>query len=307
MALPIRLGAVAPRRGRGPRAGEGWWALLFLAPTLIGLTLLSAGPILASFGISLTDWDLLTPPQFVGLDNFTALIGDDRFLVALRNTAFYTLLSVPIGMTLALGLALALNQPLRGIALIRTAYFLPVVTSATAVGLVWAWIYSPASGLLNQVIGVAGLPPQRWISDPFWAMPSIIAMSIWQGLGINVIVFLAGLQAIPQEFYDAASVDGAARWSRFRHVTLPLLTPSIFFTGILSLIGAFQIFDQVYILARPGKPTEATITLVYFIYESGFKFFRMGMAAAASWILFLIVAVLTVIYFRSQKRWVHYQ
>ncbi|HKF86265.1 MAG TPA: sugar ABC transporter permease [Candidatus Limnocylindrales bacterium] len=306
MALPIRLGVVARRR-RGPRAGEGWWALLFLAPTLIGLTLLSAGPILASLGISLTDWDLLTPPQFVGVDNFVSLAGEDRFLVALRNTAFYTLLSVPIGMVLALGLALALNQPLRGIALIRTAYFLPVVTSATAVGLVWSWIYSPASGLLNEVIGVVGLPPQRWISDPFWAMPSIIAMSVWQGLGINVIVFLAGLQAIPQEYYDAAAVDGAARWSRLRHVTLPLLTPSIFFTGILSLIGAFQIFDQVYILARPGRPTEATITLVYFIYESGFKFFRMGEAAAASWILFLIVAVLTVIYFRSQNRWVHYQ
>jgi multiple sugar transport system permease protein len=243
----------------------------------------------------------------VGLDNFTSLVGDDRFLVALRNTAFYTLLSVPIGMVLALGLALALNQPLRGIALIRTAYFLPVVTSATAVGLVWAWIYSPANGLLNQVIGAVGLPPQRWIADPFWAMPSIIAMSVWQGLGINVIVFLAGLQAIPQEYYDAAAVDGAARWSRLRHVTLPLLTPSIFFTGVLSLIGAFQIFDQVYILARPGKPTEATITLVYFIYESGFKFFRMGMAAAASWVLFLIVAVLTIIYFRTQNRWVHYQ
>ena len=307
MALPIRLGAVVPRRRRGPRSGEGWWALLFLAPTLIGLTLLSAGPILASFGISLTKWDLLTPPQFVGLDNFVNLANDSRFLVSLRNTAFYTLLSVPIGMALALGLALALNQSLRGIALIRTAYFLPVVTSATAVGLVWAWIYSPNNGLLNQFIGVIGLPPQKWISDPFWAMPSIIAMSIWQGLGINVIIFLAGLQAIPQEYYDAASVDGAARWSRFRHVTLPLLTPSIFFTGILSLIGSFQVFDQVYILARPGKPTEATITLVYFIYESGFKFFRMGEAAAASWILFLIVAVLTVVYFRSQKRWVHYQ
>ena len=307
MALPIRLGAVVPRRRRGPRAGEGWWALLFLAPTLIGLTLLSAGPILASFGISLTKWDLLTPPQFVGLDNFVSLVNDSRFLVSLRNTAFYTLLSVPIGMALALGLALALNQSLRGIALIRTAYFLPVVTSATAVGLVWAWIYSPNNGLLNQFIGIVGLPPQKWISDPFWAMPSIIAMSIWQGLGINVIIFLAGLQAIPQEYYDAAAVDGAARWSRFRSVTLPLLTPSLFFTGILSLIGSFQIFDQVYILARPGKPTEATITLVYFIYESGFKFFRMGEAAAASWILFLIVAVLTVIYFRSQKRWVHYQ
>jgi len=307
MALPIRLGAVAPRRRRGPRSGEGWWALLFLAPTLIGLALLSAGPILASFGISLTKWDLLTPPQFVGLDNFTNLLNDERFTVSLRNTAFYVLLSVPIGMALALGLALALNQPLRGIALIRTAYFLPVVTSATAVGLVWAWIYSPASGLLNQAIGVVGIPPQKWITDPFWAMPAIIAMSIWQGLGINVIIFLAGLQAIPQEYYDAASVDGAARWSRFRHVTLPMLTPSLFFTGILSLIGSFQVFDQVYILARPGKPTEATITIVYFIYESGFKFFRMGEAAAASWILFLIVAVLTVIYFRSQKRWVHYQ
>ena len=307
MALPIRLGAVAPRRRRGPRSGEGWWALLFLAPTLIGLALLSAGPILASFGISLTKWDLLTPPQFVGLDNFTNLLNDSRFTVSLRNTAFYVLLSVPIGMALALGLALALNQPLRGIALIRTAYFLPVVTSATAVGLVWAWIYSPASGLLNQFIGVVGIPPQKWITDPFWAMPAIIAMSIWQGLGINVIIFLAGLQAIPQEYYDAASVDGAARWSRFRHVTLPMLTPSLFFTGILSLIGSFQVFDQVYILARPGKPTEATITIVYFIYESGFKFFRMGEAAAASWILFLIVAVLTVIYFRSQKRWVHYQ
>ncbi len=307
MALPIRLGAVAPRRRRGPRSGEGWWALLFLAPTLIGLALLSAGPILASFGISLTKWDLLTPPQFVGLDNFANLLNDSRFTVSLRNTAFYVLLSVPIGMALALGLALALNQPLRGIALIRTAYFLPVVTSATAVGLVWAWIYSPASGLLNQFIGVVGIPPQKWITDPFWAMPAIIAMSIWQGLGINVIIFLAGLQAIPQEYYDAASVDGAARWSRFRHVTLPMLTPSLFFTGILSLIGSFQVFDQVYILARPGKPTEATITIVYFIYESGFKFFRMGEAAAASWILFMIVAVLTVIYFRSQKRWVHYQ
>lgn len=307
MALSTRLGAVVPRRRRGPRAGEAWWALLFLAPTLIGLALLSAGPILASFAISLTKWDLLTPPQFVGLQNFVNLANDPRFLVSLRNTAFYTLLSVPIGMALALGLALALNQSLRGIALIRTAYFLPVVTSATAVGLVWAWIYSPNNGLLNQAIGVIGLPPQKWISDPFWAMPSIIAMSIWQGLGINVIIFLAGLQAIPQEYYDAASVDGAARWTRFRHVTLPLLTPSVFFTGILSLIGSFQVFDQVYILARPGKPTEATITLVYFIYESGFKNFRMGEAAAASWILFLIVAVLTVIYFRTQNRWVHYQ
>jgi multiple sugar transport system permease protein len=296
-----------PRRRGGPVAAEARWAWLFLAPTLLGLAILSAGPILATFGISLTKWDLLTAPQWVGLDNYAALVQDKRFLVALRNTSFYTAVSVPLGMVLALGLALALNQSLRGIAWIRTAYFLPVVTSATAVGLVWAWIYAPAGGILNQLIEIFGLPPQKWTSDPFWAMPAIVMMSVWQGLGTSVIIFLAGLQAIPQEYYDAASVDGAGRWSRFRSVTLPLLTPSLFFTGILALISAFQVFDQVYVLARPGKPTEATVTLVYFMYENGFKNFKMGYAAAASWVLFLIVAVLTYFYFRSQRRWVHYQ
>jgi multiple sugar transport system permease protein len=300
-------GSGPPRRGGGPVAAEARWAWLFLAPTLVGLAILSAGPILATFGISLTKWDLLTPPDWVGLQNYAALVQDKRFLVALRNTGFYTVVSVPLGMVLALGLALALNQAIRGIAWIRTAYFLPVVTSATAVGLVWAWIYAPSGGILNELIGILGLPPQKWISDPFWAMPAIVMMSVWQGLGTSVIIFLAGLQAIPQEYYDAAAVDGAGRWSRFRSVTLPLLTPSLFFTGILALIGAFQIFDQVYVLARPGKPTEATVTLVYFIYENGFKNFKMGYAAAASWILFIIVAVLTFVYFRSQRRWVHYQ
>ena len=296
----------APRRG-GPLAREERWAWLFLAPTLIGLTFLSAGPILAALGISLTKWDLLTAPKLVGLDNFAALLGDPRFLTALRNTTFYTCTSVPLGLLIALGLALALNQQIRGIAWIRTAYFLPLVTSATAVGLVWAWIYSPSGGLLNQLLGVFGIPAQKWVSDPFWAMPAIVVMSVWQGLGTNVIIFLAGLQAVPQEYYDAASVDGAGRGARFRNVTLPLLTPSIFFTGILALIGSFQVFDQVYVLARPGKPTDATVTLVYFIYENGFKNFKMGYASAASWILFVIVAVLTVVYFRLQRRWVHYQ
>ncbi len=303
----LRDRAASQRRGRGPVAAEARWAWLFLAPTLIGLAILSAGPIGATFGISLTAWDLLTAPEWVGLENYAALVGDHRFQVALRNTTFYTVVSVPLGMVLALGLSLALNQTIRGIAWIRTAYFLPVVTSATAVGLVWAWIYAPSGGILNQLLELLGLPPQKWVTDPFWAMPAIVMMSVWQGLGTSVIIFLAGLQGIPQEYYDAASVDGAGRWARFRNVTLPLLTPSLFFTGILALIGAFQIFDQVYVLARPGKPTEATVTLVYFIYENGFKNFKMGYAAAASWVLFLIVAVLTYFYFRSQRRWVHYQ
>ncbi|MFN8631149.1 MAG: sugar ABC transporter permease [Chloroflexota bacterium] len=299
-------GVSRERRASSPRGREGRWALLFLGPTIIGLLVLSAGPILATLGISLTSWDLLTPPVFNGLDNYGKLVGDPRFGRALQNTFFYTFVSVPLGLVLALGVAAALNQQIRGISLIRTAYFLPLVTSATAVALVWLWIYSPA-GPLNRVLLAMGLPVQRWVADPTLAMPSIIAMSIWQGLPANVIIFLAGLQAIPSEYYDAANVDGAGRWARFRSVTLPLLTPSIFFTGILALIGAFQVFDQVYVMANPGKPSEATITLVYFIYENGFRNFKMGYASAASWLLFLIVAAFTVVYFRLQNRWVHYQ
>lgn len=295
----------ASRRG-GPLGGEGRWALLFLAPTILGLTVLSAGPILATLAISLTKWDLLRAPQFVGFDNFVQLAQDDRFLKALRNTFFYTVVSVPLGLTVSLGLALALNQTIRGIAWIRTAYFLPVVTSTIAIALVWQWIYAPDAGLLNQVLGLVGIPGRKWLVDPTLAMPSIIIMSVWQGLGTNIIIFLAGLQAIPSELLDAASVDGAGRWARFRNVVLPLLTPSMFFTGVLSLIGSFQVFDQIFVLSRP-RPTDATITVVYFIYENGFKFFKMGYASAASWILFIIVAVFTAVYFRSQGRWVHYQ
>ena len=306
MTALTRTRRLAPRRGGGARSSDGRWALLFLGPTLLGLAVLSAGPILATLAISLTDWDLLTAPKFSGLDNYLQLISDHRFQVALRNTFFYTVVSVPLGLVIALGLAMALNTKVRGIAFIRTAYFLPVVTSTIAIALVWQWIYSANGGLLNEILGAFGIPTQKFLSDPTLAMPSIIAMSIWQGLGINIIIFLAGLQGIPADLLDAASVDGAGSWARFRHVTLPLLTPSIFFTTVLSLISSFQVFDQIYVLAKP-KPTEWTITVVYFIYENGFKFFKMGYASAASWVLFLIVALFTAIYFWSQSRWVHYQ
>ena len=295
----------ASRRG-GPLAGETRWALLFLAPTLIGLAILSAGPIVATLGISLTKWDLLTAPKFIGPDNYTALVNDDRFHEALRNTFFYTATSVPIGLVLALGLALALNQKIRGIAWIRTAYFLPVVTSTIAIALVWQWIYAPDQGLLNEGIGLFGIPRPAMAEQPDARDARHRGDVRVAGPGVNVIIFLAGLQAIPEELLDAASVDGAGPWSRFRGVVLPLLTPSIFFTGVLALIDSFQVFDQIFVLERP-RATDATVTVVYFIYENGFKFFKMGYASAASWVLFLIVAAFTAIYFRLQGRWVHYQ
>src|SRR3954466_14882456 len=207
------MAAGTRRAGRGPLAAESRWAWLFLAPTLLGLAVLSAGPIIAALGISLTKWDLLTAPKFVGLDNFATLLGDRRFLTALRNTVFFTATSVPIGLVLGLGLALALNQRLRGISIIRTAYFLPVVTSTVAISLVWSWIYSPDRGPLNAVLGFVGLPAQRWIADPFWAMPSIVAMSVWQGLGTTVIIFLAGLQGIREGYRRAPPADPAGRWA----------------------------------------------------------------------------------------------
>ena len=239
-------------RGRAP--ARAWWALLFLAPTLIGLALLSAGPILASFGISLTKWDLLTPPQFVGLDNFVNLVNDPRFLVSLRNTAFYTLLSVPIGHG-AGARPRAGAQPAAARDRADPHGLLPAGRDLgdRRRARLGVDLQPRRAGCSTRPSGSSGCRPRSGSATRSGRCPSIIAMSVWQGLGINVIIFLAGLQAIPQEYYDAAAVDGAARWSRFRHVTLPLLTPSLFFTGILSLIGSFQVFDQVYILARPGQ------------------------------------------------------
>jgi len=191
--IGLRFSRIRGGRPRGPRAGEEKWAWLFIGPAVVGLVLLSAAPIVATFAISLTHWDLLTAPDPAGFDNYTKLLNDPRFLTAFRNTAFYTIVSVPLGMALSLGLALALNQAISGISWIRTMYFLPIVTSTIAIGLVWSWIYSPSSGLLNQLLGVFGVPPQRWVADPFWAMPAIIGMSVWQGLPANTIIFLAGL------------------------------------------------------------------------------------------------------------------
>jgi len=285
--------------------GERFWVWVFLAPTLIGLLLGSLGPVAAVIVISFADWDVLTPPTFAGLDNYQRLITDTTFSKALSNTAYYFTLMVPTTTMLALLLALLMNQKLRAITWYRTVYFLPVVTSTVAVALVWSWIYAKDFGLLNFFLKSFGLEPVAWLSSARWAMPAISIMAVWGNLGQGMIIFLAGLQAIPQSYYEAAEVDGANSWQKFFRITLPLITPSLFFYFIITMIDAFQVFEQIYVMSE-GRPTNNTITMVYYIYRNAFRNFKMGYASTQAIVLFAIIMVLTLIYWRSQEKWVIY-
>ena len=280
---------------------------LFLAPDLIGTLIFAVGAVLASLALSFFAWDLLTRPKFIGIQNYVALLHDPVFGQVLWNTTYYVLGTVPIRTVLALLLAIALNQHLRGISVFRAAYYLPTITSGVAAALVFRWIFNGDFGLLNGFLYAIGVQnPPNWLSSPVWAMPALILLGIWQGIGFQMVIFLAGLQAIPRHLYEAAAIDGAGWWGRFRHVTVPLISPTTFFVLIISLIGSYQVFDQAYIL-NGGGPGYATTTLVYYVYTYAFQFFKMGYAAAVAWVLFIIVFLLTVLQLRLQRRWVHYE
>jgi len=294
-----------PKRLASNRVREAAWAYLFLAPFFLGLLFFILGPILAAFAISFTAWDLLSPPRWIGLDNYWEMISDRLFWIALQNTVYFTVVSVPVTLLLALGLAAMMNRKLPGISVLRAVYFFPVTASIVAVSLLWAWMYTPDFGIINYGLSFIGLPKVKWLVDPQMAMPSIILMSIWRGLGFNIVVFLAGLQSIPKDLYEAAELDGAGGWDRFRQITIPLLTPTIFFAGIMALISSFQVFEQTYIMTQ-GGPGNATLTLVYLIFQNGFTWLRMGYASALSFVLFAILFVITIVQVRLQTRWVHY-
>jgi len=287
-------------------------AFWFLLPNVIGFVLFMVGPLLASLGISFLEWNLLTPPKWLGLANFVKLVSDEDFWHSLRATLYYILGSVPLGIVSALALALALNQKLSGIRFYRTIYFIPVVSSMIAVALMWRWMYNPTSGILNYMLDLffkwLHLPftPPDWLQSRTWAMPAIIFMSVWKSLGYNMVLFLAGLQGIPTHLYEAAEIDGATSWHKFRNITLPLLTPTTFFIVIISIIGSFQIFEQAYIMTQ-GGPARATVTTVYFIYENGFQWYKMGYASAVAWVLFALILVVTLVQWRYQDRWVFYE
>jgi multiple sugar transport system permease protein len=301
ISAPRRVGSLRAQRRR-----EVIEAYLYLLPTFVGLILFSLGAIVVSVGISFTDWNILQPPHWVGLSNYVRLFSTPLNWQVFDNTLYYMGVIVPVGTALALALALALNRGLRGIVVLRSLYFLPVISSTVAVSLVWGWLYNQQFGLINYLLSLVGITGPAWLADTRTAMPAVIIMSIWKGLGYNMVIFLAGLQGIPQELYEAAAIDGAGAWARFRYVTLPLVSPTTFFVVVLSTIAAFQVFDQTYVMTG-GGPAYSTTTLALFIYQNAFQWFHMGYAAALSYVLFAAVAVVTLVQFRVQGRFVFYR
>jgi multiple sugar transport system permease protein len=280
---------------------------LFLLPNIVGFLVFSSVPVLATLAISTLDWDMIRRPTFVGLGNYAVLLVQDGvFHQVLGNTAYYVVGTVPAGMALSLLLALALNTTLRGITVFRAIFFIPVITSSVAVAMIWRWLYNRDFGLINTALVFVGLPAIPWLSSSAWAMPAIIFMAIWKRLGYDMVIYLAGLQAIPPQLYEAAEIDGAGRWHRFWYITLPLLTTTTFFILVISVIGSFQVFDLAFILTS-GGPGNATNTIVMYVYNQAFQFFHMGYAAAVAWVLFGIILLITLVQWRVQKRWVHYE
>jgi multiple sugar transport system permease protein len=251
------------------------------------------------------DWNLITAPKFVGLNNFTRLMEDPLVAKSLGNTAYFTFIGVPLQLLVAFALALMLNQNVRGLSFYRTIYYLPSITPAVAFAVVWIQILNPEFGVLNNILGYFGVAPIKWLFDPAWSKPAFILMSLWL-TGFQMVIFLAGLQGVPKELNDAAAIDGANAWNRFLNVTVPIISPVIFFNLIIGIIGSFQVFTSAFIMTR-GGPQDSTLFLVLYIYRNAFEYFRMGYAATLAWLLFVIIMLFTAIQFFLANRWVHYE
>lgn len=278
----------------------------FLGLPLLGYVVFTILPVLGAFYLGLLRWDLLTEPRFVGLDNVVRLLGDGKFWNALKNTAVFCLGSVPLAIGGGLVLALLLNQRLPGIRVFRGLYYVPYVTSWVAVALVWSWLFDRDYGLVNLALHFVGVTGPAWLSDPRWALPAVMVVFAWKWMGFYALILLAGLQNIPPTLYDAAAIDGAGAWARFRHVTLPLLSPATFFVIVTALINALNVFDPIVVMTQ-GGPNDSTQTLVKYIVDNAFQFFQIGYASAIAAATFLLVLVLTLGQNWLQRVWVHYE
>lgn len=280
------------------------WGLLFIGPQLLGLLAFSLIPVLYAFWLSFTSWNGFGETTFVGFSNYTEQFSNPDFWKAMVNTLYYMILVVPIGIVLSMLLAVALNK-VKGKEVYRVFFFMPVVTSSVSVGVIFMWILNGDFGILNQLLGNIGITGPNWLTDTKWVIPSIALLSIWWGLGYNMVIFLAGLQGIPKSYFEAAEIDGANSFQKFRHITLPLLTPTTFFVTIMTIISSFQVFDQAFVMTN-GGPAKASYTIVFHIYDQAFVDFTMGKSSAAAMILFVIILLFTLIQFKTSKRWVHY-
>lgn len=288
------------------RGREELTAYLFIAPWAVGFLIFYAFAMLFSLYISFSETDLLSINKFVGLKNFQQALSNDKlFFKSLGVTAWYTFTLVPLGTIIAMSLALMLNQRLWPIGVWRTLYYMPALVAGVSVALLWGWVLNPEYGLVNLGLKLIGIQGPRWFGSETWAVPAMVVVALW-GVGVNMVLYLAGLQSIPTEIQEAARIDGAGRLRVFWHVTLPLLTPTVFFNVITSIIASFQVFNIVNILTA-GGPNNATKTMVFYVYEEGFKLFNFGYASAIAWLLFLVIMVFAAIVFRSSSWWVHYE
>ncbi|MFB9961889.1 carbohydrate ABC transporter permease [Sinosporangium siamense] len=279
--------------------------LFFLAPSAVPLVLFTLVPMVGSLWVSLHEWNLIGTMRWVGLANYAALLSDGDAWRALLNTVLYIAGYLPLVYIGGLGLAVALNRVTRGRDLFRSVYFLPVITSWVVVALMWKWLLNPSEGIVNRLLALMGIEGPGWWTSEEWALPSVILASAWKDLGFVMVILLAGLQAVPRDVLEAARVDGAGAWRRFRDITFPLLTPSTFFVVVISLINGFQVFDQVYVMTG-GGPAGASEVVVERVYDLTFRYGRVGDASALSWVLFLVVLIVTVVQVRLQRRWVSY-
>ena len=307
--------AVAQLSQEAPATRSAWrstrtrsqtlWGYLMVAPMMTGFAIFFLFALVASFLLSLTDWDALSAPHWVGLNNYARLPHDEAFLGALRNTAALTIPNVALRLLLSLLIAVALNSRIRFRAFYRTLFFMPVLTMPVATATIWKWLLDPGFGPINAQLGRFGLPQPEWLNYPETAVIAVTVVLLWSGVGYDMVIFLAGLQNIPREYYEAAQIDGASAFRQFRDITLPLLTPTTFFLTVVAIIGSLQVFDLVYVMTRVGNINRFP-TIVYYIYEEGFQNFRMGYAVTMAWVLLLIILVFTLLQFRLQRRWVHY-
>lgn len=313
----MRSAIVNKRLGRRVvRWREAFTGYLFISPFIVGFLWFTAIPMAIAIYLSLTKYDIVSAPQFVGLANFAKLFRDQRFWVSLGNTAFYAGISVPLYLVTAFLASLAMNLRIRGIRGYRTIFYLPSITPAVANAMLWLWIFTPNWGLANQVLKFLGLSSQNWFMDPQLSKPCLIFMGLW-GIGPTMVIYLAGLQGIPVMLYEAAEIDGAGIWARFWHVTVPILSPVTFFNLIMGIIGAFQIFTTAYILTTGGAGGErdygvggvldSLLFYVLYLWQNAFEFWRMGYAAAQGWVLLIIILLLTIIQFKLAGRWVYYE